>query len=444
MDRNADTIAAIATPPGPGGLGVIRISGPQAEGVALQMLGYVPKPREASYSSFRNKDGDTVDRGLALYFKGPRSYTGEDTLELHAHGGWALLQLLLGSSLEAGARLAEPGEFTQRAFLNNKLDLAQAEAVADVIEAASKAAVFSAQRSLSGDFSKLVNTVKDELVAIRVSLEAAIDFSDEEIDLLEDTKIQSRIARLADKLADIKNSAAQGKLLREGISVAIIGKTNVGKSSLMNQLVGEEASIVTPYAGTTRDVIRREFIIKGVPIRFVDTAGIRETTDPIEKIGIELTTEAARESDVVIRVGEANQTQTSDTIEPANDASKVITVRNKIDLLGESASISDERGEKEIRLSAKTGDGIELLKTELLRICGANTDGETPFMGRARHISAIEKAFGYVIGAQANKDRIELCADDLRLAHDAVSEITGEFLADDLLGEIFSSFCIGK
>ena len=444
MDRNADTIAAIATPPGSGGLGVIRISGPQAEGVALQMLGYVPKPREASYSSFRNKDGDTVDRGLALYFKGPRSYTGEDTLELHAHGGWALLQLLLGSSLEAGARLAEPGEFTQRAFLNNKLDLAQAEAVADVIEAASKAAVFSAQRSLSGDFSKLVNTVKDELVAIRVSLEAAIDFSDEEIDLLEDTKIQSRIARLADKLADIKNSAAQGKLLREGISVAIIGKTNVGKSSLMNQLVGEEASIVTPYAGTTRDVIRREFIIKGVPIRFVDTAGIRETTDPIEKIGIELTTEAARESDVVIRVGEANQTQTSDTIEPANDASKVITVRNKIDLLGESASISDERGEKEIRLSAKTGDGIELLKTELLRICGANTDGETPFMGRARHISAIEKAFGYVIGAQANKDRIELCADDLRLAHDAVSEITGEFLADDLLGEIFSSFCIGK
>lgn len=444
MDRNADTIAAIATPPGSGGLGVIRISGPQAEGVALQMLGYVPKPREASYSSFRNKDGDTVDRGLALYFKGPRSYTGEDTLELHAHGGWALLQLLLGSSLEAGARLAEPGEFTQRAFLNNKLDLAQAEAVADVIEAASKAAVFSAQRSLSGDFSKLVNTVKDELVAIRVSLEAAIDFSDEEIDLLEDTKIQSRIARLADKLADIKNSAAQGKLLREGISVAIIGKTNVGKSSLMNQLVGEEASIVTPYAGTTRDVIRREFIIKGVPIRFVDTAGIRETTDPIEKIGIELTTEAARESDVVIRVGEANQTQTSDTIEPANDASKVITVRNKIDLLGESASISDERGEKEIRLSAKTGDGIELLKTELLRICGANTDGETPFMGRARHISAIEKAFEYVIGAQANKDRIELCADDLRLAHDAVSEITGEFLADDLLGEIFSSFCIGK
>ncbi len=420
----ADTIAAVATAYGRAGIGVVRISGPATQQLSVALIGKVPAERRATLSAFRDAGGEVIDRGIALYFPAPRSYTGEDVLEIQAHGGVALLRMLLRRCVELGARVAEPGEFTKRAFLNDKIDLAQAESVADLIDASSADAVRSAQRSLGGDFSRRIAAIRDQLIEVRALFEAALDFPEEEVELIDRYGVQEKLVSLRDAISTLSESATQGNLLREGVQVVLTGAPNVGKSSLMNRLAEEEVAIVTELPGTTRDVLRRELVVSGLPVHVIDTAGLRDSDDPVERIGVERSLRQIGQADIVLEVREA--------INP-DSASR-----------GEVPRRSVEEGCETVWLSAKTGAGLDHLRQALLRAGGREATDEVPFMARERHIACLRRALDRVDRARDEIARLELCAEELRLAQRDMGEIIGEFSADDLLGEIFSRFCIGK
>jgi tRNA modification GTPase len=445
----ADTIAAVATAPGIGGVGVVRVSGPTVTKVMAGIVGVRLEPRRATYARFVDRDGVAIDSGIALYFPGPGSYTGEDVLELQGHGGPVVLDLLVKRTLELGARPAEPGEFTRRAFLNDKLDLAQAEAVADLIEASTEQAARSAQRSLDGALSKPVQEIVDELVSLRVFLEGALDFPEEDVDFLGDARIAERIGALIGKVEALISIAEQGVSLRDGLSVAILGRPNVGKSSLLNQLVGEDVAIVTEVPGTTRDVLREQIHIDGLPIRLLDTAGIHPTEDRVELEGIERAHRAARDADLVLVVIADDAAPGADLpmdecIAPVEGGQR-ITVLNKVDLTGRPAGRAAQTST--IAVSARTGAGIDDLKAAIRAIAGLEASTEGVFMARRRHIRNLNDALGFLERAGANVDidaMPELTAEELRLAQRSLDDITGRFTSEDLLGEIFSRFCIGK
>lgn len=440
-------IAAVATAPGRGGIGVVRVSGNRLAAFAQALTGKLPQARHATLADFYGTDGVAIDRGILLYFPAPHSFTGEDVLELQGHGGPVVLQMLLARCLELGARVAEPGEFSQRAFLNDKLDLVQAEAVADLIEAGTAAAARSALRSLSGEFSREVNGLVARLTELRMLVEATLDFPEEEIDVLRDTDAAQRLAAINADLSALLARARAGSLLRSGLHVVLAGLPNVGKSSLLNRLAGEERAIVTEVAGTTRDAVRETIQVEGIPLHIIDTAGLRETDDVVEKIGIERAWREIERADVVLQLLDARSGET-----PADHAIAVrlpagierIVVENKCDLAAKVAERLVSGGRVHLRLSAKTGAGIHLLHDELLRVAGWSGHGEDVVLARERHLEALGIAAEKSALAARRLDRIELCAEELRLAQDALSRITGEFTADDLLGEIFSRFCIGK
>ncbi|SCY59593.1 tRNA modification GTPase trmE [Nitrosospira sp. Nl5] len=449
---NNDIIAAIATPPGRGGIGIVRISGKNLQPVALKIIGCIPEPRYASLSRFLDESGRAIDQGIAIYFPSPHSYTGEDVLELQGHSGPAVTNLVLSCCLAAGARLAQPGEFTLRAFLNNKLDLAQAEGVADIIDASTGEAARCALRSLQGEFSTAIRTAVQALTNLRMRIEATLDFPEEEIDFSGQRDIYARLGAIQMQLEHILASARQGSLLREGVRVVLVGQPNVGKSSLMNQLAGEEAAIVTEVPGTTRDAIRQTIEIEGVPLYLVDTAGLRETDDAVEKIGIARTRSAIEKADLALLLIDDSLGVTpgdQSVLDSLPAGLPVIRVHNKIDLLNRLPHIKDCEGQPEIYLSAKTGAGVTLLRRKLLEMAGwqPHSMGEGIFMARHRHLQALTEAREYLkdaIGLAERGIQLELLAEELRLAQWALSSITGEFSADDLLGEIFSRFCIGK
>ncbi|MCB1956787.1 MAG: tRNA uridine-5-carboxymethylaminomethyl(34) synthesis GTPase MnmE [Rhodocyclaceae bacterium] len=448
MARKPEAIAAIATAPGRGGIGVVRVSGPSLFVFAQAISGVEPKPRHAHFTPFLAADGSEIDEGILLYFPAPRSFTGEDVIELQGHGGPVVMQMLLARCLELGARLAEPGEFTRRAFLNDRLDLAQAEAVADLIEASSQAAARSAVRSLSGAFSREVGELRDRMIDLRMLVEATLDFPEEEVDFLEAAHAFDRIAALRDQVAEVLDRARQGSLLRSGMSVVLVGQPNVGKSSLLNQLAGEDRAIVTEVAGTTRDALRELIHLEGIPLHIIDTAGLRETEDVVERIGIERAWHEVSRADVILRLVDARHAELApedlviDERLPAGIPR--ILVRNKIDLSGGVPVRADQEGRVRIDLSAKSGIGVALLRAELLRIAGWHSHSEDVFLARKRHLDALVSAHAHLGQAVEMSHALELMAEELRLSHDALGEITGEFSADDLLGEIFSRFCIGK
>lgn len=454
MSHN-DTIIAQATAPGRGGVGILRISGPQASEVAGVVLGKLPKPRYADYLPFRDADGSVLDQGIALWFPGPNSFTGEDVLELQGHGGPVILDLLLKRILNLeGIRIARPGEFSERAFLNDKLDLAQAEAIADLIDASSEQAARSALNSLQGVFSTRVNSLVDALIHLRIYVEAAIDFPDEEIDFLSDGKIEAQLNQVIGSLEEVRAEARQGSLLREGMKVVIAGRPNAGKSSLLNALAGREAAIVTDIAGTTRDVLREHIHLDGMPLHIIDTAGLREASDEVERIGIERAWNEIEHADRVLFMVDGTTTDATDpaTIWPDFIARlpahlPITVVRNKADITGEPQGLEEVSGYSLVRLSARTGDGVDILRTHLKKSMGFETHLEGGFLARRRHLQALEQAADHLqqgkmqlLGPMAG----ELLAEELRLAQLSLSEITGEFTSDDLLGHIFSSFCIGK
>lgn len=386
-----------------------------------------------------------IDEGLLLHFAAPASFTGEDVLELQGHGGPVVMQLLLERCLQLGARLAEPGEFTRRAFLNGKLDLAQAEGVADLIEASTAAAARSAVRSLSGKFSEEVHRVVDGLIDLRMLVEATLDFPEEEIDFLERARAMPRLAAVQSDLEGLLDRARQGALLRSGLNVVLVGEPNVGKSSLLNQLAGEERAIVTEIAGTTRDALRETIQIEGIPLHIIDTAGLRETSDTVERIGIERTWREIERADVILRLVDARGAAVAGDIDARLPAHvERVTVINKIDLSGEGAGRSERDGSVSLRLSARSGQGVDLLRNELLRIAGWHAHGEDVILARERHLQALREALAHVVAAGGQLGALELFAEELRLAQERLAEITGEFSADDLLGVIFSRFCIGK
>jgi tRNA modification GTPase len=437
-----DLIAAIATAPGRGGVGVVRVSGPDIATLATGILGRVPATRHATFSRFLDSEGGVLDEGIALHFAAPYSFTGEDVLELQGHGGPVVLDLILRRCVELGARLAEPGEFTRRAYLNGKIDLAQAEAVADLIDAASSEAARSAVRSLSGAFSARICELVDALTRLRMLVEATLDFPEEEIDFLCEADAFGRLDRIDASLQAIRLQARQGALLREGLTVVLIGQPNVGKSSLLNRLAGFEAAIVTEIAGTTRDTVREAIQVGGVPLHIIDTAGLRETEDAVEKMGIARTWAALENADVallLVDVAHGLGAQEADILTRMPNVAR-LTVHNKIDATGEPPRMVGD----EIWLSAKTGAGVDLLRTKLLESAGWQTAGEGAFMARARHLEALARGAAHLAAARESTAQLELFAEELRLAQAALSEITGEFSADDLLGEIFSNFCIGK
>ncbi len=441
-----DTIVAIATASGRGGVGVVRVSGSNLRQFAQNLGGRTLTPRLAELTSFRSGDGQVIDTGLLLFFPSPYSFTGEDVLELQGHGGPVVLQMLLARCLELGARLAEPGEFTRRAFLNGKLDLAQAEAVVDLIDASTAAAARSAVRSLQGEFSREINGLIERLIELRALVEATLDFPEEEVDFLQAADAFGRLDRIQTQLAAVFDRASQGKILQSGLHIVIAGQPNVGKSSLLNRLAGDELAIVTPVAGTTRDVVRSSLQIEGVPLHIIDTAGLRETDDEVEKIGIQRTWREIERADVLILLVDArNGVCAADQTIMAQlpSALPCLTVHNKIDLVGKCAERREEEHGVSISLSAKQGDGLELLRQELLRIAGWHP-AEDVFIARERHLSALKAAHAHIVTAQARLPQLELFAEELRLAQTALSTITGEFSADDLLGEIFGRFCIGK
>jgi len=442
-----DTIAAIATAPGSGGIGVVRVSGPASQAIAVGMLGHCPSPRHAAYLAFKDADGTLIDRGIAIYYAAPHSYTGEEVLELQAHGGPALMQLLLQRCLSLGARQAEPGEFTRRAYLNDKFDLAQAEAVADVISAATAEAARSAVRSLAGEFSQRIHILRDRLIDLRMFVEACLDFPEEDIDFITQGGVSGKLASIVTELESVFAGAKQGNLLREGIQVVLVGQPNVGKSSLMNQLAGEEVAIVTSVAGTTRDTIRSAIQINGVPLHIIDTAGLRETSDEVEKQGIARTWRALENAHAALLLVDVThgitETEKSILAQLRADLPK-LRIHNKIDLTQERASCIERDGEKHIYLSARTGEGMELLRQELLSIAGWQPGGEGVFMARVRHLEALQIVAGNLERSAALLEQPELLAEELRLAQESLNTITGEFTSDDLLGEIFSRFCIGK
>lgn len=444
---NADTIAAIATAPGRGGIGVVRVSGKNLQDFARALLGKPLRPRYASLSNMLDADGLVLDQGIALYFPAPHSFTGEDVLELQGHGGNAVLQTLLKRCLSLGARLAEPGEFTRRAFLNNKLDLAQAESVADLIDASSEEAAKSAMRSLQGEFSRAVHEIVESLINLRMLVEACIDFPDEDVDFLEAADALGKLAQIQERLRRLFASSKQGSLLREGVHVVLVGQPNVGKSSLLNQLAGDEIAIVTPVAGTTRDTVREEIEIQGVPFHIIDTAGLRETGDEVERIGIARTWAAVEKASIILLLADARKNATAEEqsiLARLPAGLPVVIVFNKIDLTSLEPGIQEEEGVTKLFVSAKTGGGIDLLREWLLRAAGWQSTGEGAFMARERHLRALLQAQENLSLAASRWRELEFFAEELKLAQNALSSITGEFSPDDLLGEIFSRFCIGK
>lgn len=444
----ADTIAAVATAPGRAGIGVVRTSGPAVGNIINGALGRPLRPRTATLCDFLDANQQPIDRGIALFYPSPHSYTGDDVLELQGHGGPAVLRLVLARCLELGARPAEPGEFTRRAFLNDKLDLAQAESVADLIDASSAAAARGAMRSLSGDFSARIEGIARELTELRALVEASLDFPEEDVDVLEQAQASRRLSELRRSLSDLRRVAEQGRILREGARVVLIGQPNVGKSSLLNRLAEDEVAIVTDVPGTTRDPLRHELIVDGVPVHVIDTAGLRESRDRVEQIGIERAWREIRQADMALLVidvaqGIADADRAILSQLPAEI--KRIFLFNKIDLTGGGSSEISVEGQIEIRLSAKTGDGVDLLRAAILRAAGWQPAGEVQFMARERHLHALadaESALGRA--ADQGSRAIELFAEELRLAQNALGRITGAVSSDDLLGEIFSRFCIGK
>ena len=444
----SDIIAAISTAPGRGGIGVVRVSGPRLEALIAGIVRTSLSPRRATLADFIDSHGTAIDRGIALYFPAPHSYTGEDVLELHGHGGPVVLQLLLRRCVELGARPAQPGEFTRRAYLNDKMDLAQAESVADLIDAATTEAARSAMRSLQGAFSQRIDEIIDGLVELRALVEAALDFPDEDIEVLEQSGAAGRLAKLKAKLEDVLAASLQGSLLREGVRVVLAGQPNVGKSSLLNLLAGEELAIVTDIAGTTRDAIRQSVSIRGVPAHIIDTAGLRPSSDPVEKLGIARTWSAIEQADVVVLLVDASQgkaTADQEILSRLPARLPRITVMNKIDLLARAPALEGGRDGTTVWLSAKTGAGVELLREGLLEAVGWHGSGaEGLFMARERHVHALELAQRHLAEADRQMEHLELFAEELRAAQHALGSITGEFTTDDLLGEIFKRFCIGK
>ncbi len=462
---DSDTICAIATPPGKSGIGVVRVSGPLSRQIAERILDFSPTPRHAHYCSFFDRSHNAIDQGIALYFSGPHSFTGEDILELQGHGGYFVLDSLLKEILAHGARMARPGEFTERAFLNGKLDLAQAEAIADLIESSSAQAARSAIRTLQGEFSRLVRELSESIVTLRVYIEAAIDFSDEEIDFLTEGNTLAKLAFIISNLEDIFAKARQGALLQEGMSVVIAGKPNAGKSSLLNALAEKDAAIVTDIAGTTRDILREHLNIDGMPLHVTDTAGLRESSDPVEQEGIRRALEAIDKADrILLVVDSRNDTLDTSKVheylaqmgpffkEKSLDLARITIIRNKIDLQEQSPELHMESiagGEElvTIRLSAKSGQGISLLRDHLKQCMGYQSSEEGSFTARRRHLEALEATRQHLQNAWQQLSigmAPELVAEDLRQAHASLGEITGDFTVDDLLGRIFSSFCIGK
>ena len=434
-----DTIAAIATPAGRGGIGIVRVSGGAVPQVARALIGGLPEPRFAVVRAFRDAQGEKLDLGIALYFKAPHSYTGEPVLELQGHGGPVVMLAVLRAALDAGARLANPGEFTRRAFLNGRMDLAQAEAVADLIDAASQEAARSALRSLGGEFSAAIRDLVAQLTELRALTEAMLDFPEDDVDSLHRTDAQARLARVAAALHEVLAKSRQGSLLRSGIHVVLAGRPNVGKSSLLNRLAGEERAIVTAVPGTTRDALRESIQIEGVPIVIVDTAGLHTSPDPVERIGMERArSEMARADLVLVVLDAANPLPPA---EPLPAAGQRITVVNKIDLVPGTAE--GARGDA-IHVSAKTGAGLDALRAALLDAAGWSSRGESVFLARERHLRALELARAHLDAAEAQAAHWEFFAEELRLAQEALGGITGQVSADDLLGEIFSRFCIGK
>ncbi len=450
MDRS-DIIAAIATPAGRGGIGVVRVSGGDLASLARKTVGFVPTPRHARFCAFLDQEGVIVDQGLVLFFPAPHSYTGEDVLELQGHGGPVIMKLLLETCLAAGARLARPGEFTLRAFLNGKLDLAQAESVADVIDASTSEAARCALRSLQGEFSLAIGTLVQSLIQLRMWIEAILDFPEEELDGAKHMDINDRLGALRGDLDRVLGSARQGSLLREGAWIVLVGRPNVGKSSLLNRLAGEDVAIVTEFPGTTRDVVRQTLEVEGIPLHLLDTAGLRETEDAVEKEGIARTRSAMAKANLVLLLVDSREgaaPEDREILDSLPPDLPVIHVYNKIDLLNEPARVENTDGGPCVYLSARSGEGIELLQKKMLEIMGWwSHAGEGVFMARQRHLEALGSAqdhfnsAGYLMETGAPS---VLLAEELRLAQRALSSITGEFHADELLGEIFSRFCIGK
>ncbi len=444
-----DTIAAIATPPGRGGVGIVRVSGPRAREIAGHMLGRVPEVRRAEFLPFRGDGGEVLDQGIALFFEAPHSFTGEDVLELQGHGGPVVLDRILQTALRLGARPARPGEFAERAFLNDKIDLAQAESIADLIEAGSEQAARCAMQSLQGVFSDWVHATVEALTELRMYVESAIDFPEEEIDFLAESGIGERLQALLDDFDRVTRAARQGQLLREGMRIVLAGQPNTGKSSLLNALAGRESAIVTDIPGTTRDVLREEIHIDGLPLHIIDTAGLRESEDAVEREGIRRTWQAIAEADCILLLMDDRAGFTAaerEILDRLPAGPRVLQVRNKIDLSGaEPGRVETETGEV-LRLSARTGAGLEALRDALKVQVGYQGASEGMFMARRRHLEALARARGHVEAAmeQFGLRAGELLAEELRLAQQALGEITGEVTADDLLGRIFSSFCIGK
>ncbi|WP_417582186.1 tRNA uridine-5-carboxymethylaminomethyl(34) synthesis GTPase MnmE [Nitrincola sp.] len=454
LSQHQDTIAAQATAPGRGGVGIIRVSGPLALAIAREVLQREPSPRYAHYGDFYAADGQSIDQGIGLYFPGPNSFTGEEVLELQAHGGPVVMDFILQRVISLGARPARPGEFSERAFLNDKLDLAQAEAIADLINSTSEQAARCALRSLQGAFSARIHALVERLIQLRIYVEAAIDFPEEEIDFLADGKVEQDLLAIITDLEAVQREAHQGSLMREGMHVVIAGKPNAGKSSLLNALAGRETAIVTDIAGTTRDVLREHIHIDGMPLHIIDTAGLRDAPDQVEKIGIDRAWQEIHKADRILMVVDSSETNatTPEQIWPEfvaqlADASKVTVIRNKIDLRAEEPQLIQGSDYSLISLSAKQGQGIEILRNHLKASIGFSNTTEGGFMARRRHLDALEHCHqqldngleqlqGYSAG--------ELLAEDLRMAQQSLGEITGEFTPDNLLGRIFSSFCIGK
>ena len=443
MGSLTDTIVAIATPPGTGGVGIVRVSGDLAGSIAGTLLGGLPQPRHATARTFRDAAGEEIDTGIALYFPAPNSFTGESVLELHGHGGPVVMSMLVDAAVALGARLAEPGEFTKRAFLNDKLDLAQAEAVADLIASGTTQAARAALHSLTGAFSAAVDALADQLVRLRMHVEAAIDFPEEEIDFLADDALLRRVDECARAFEALRQNAAIGRVLRDGYRAVIVGRPNAGKSSLMNRLSGEDTAIVTEVAGTTRDVLRERINIDGLAVELVDTAGLRDDPDRIEEEGIRRARIALRSADAVLWIQDANEPLQASIDEELPEGAAVIVVRNKIDETGEAPGVVDGV----VHLSAKTGAGIDALRDRLRESAGYRDLGEGAFTARKRHIDALNRAAAHFdAGKKALHETKagELLAEELRLAQEALGEITGAVSSDDLLGRIFSEFCIGK
>lgn len=444
----ADTIAAIATAPGRGGIGVVRISGPNVIEISRKICGTQSLiPRQATLLNFLDENGDILDQGIALFFPEPHSFTGENVLELQGHGGNVVLHRVLQRCLTLGARLAEPGEFTQRAYLNDKIDLAQAESIADLIDASSEQAAKSAMRSLNGEFSQAINSVVEELIELRMLVEATLDFPEEELDILERTDVSGKFVRIEDHLERVFDNARQGSLLREGMHVVLIGQPNVGKSSLLNSLAGEDVAIVTDIPGTTRDVIRQNISIEGVAVHVIDTAGLRQTRDRIEEIGIARTWTAIGHANVALLLIDATQGITKEDDEiiaklPEN--LPLLRVFNKIDLLDEEPCVEKGGRVTDVYLSAKNRRGVDLLRQQLLMTIGWQQTGEGVFLARERHLNALRIAQEALRNAKVATQSLEILAEELRLCQESLASITGEFTPDDLLGEIFTRFCIGK